>query len=210
MNTAVTSTIHVVEDDDGFRAALGRMLTIAGYHVVAYRSAQEFLDASPAGPGCLLLDLQLPDLSGIELQGQLVERHVTLPIVFLTGHGSVRTSVQAVRAGAEDFLTKPVEEPDLLAAIQRALARDLAQRESAARLDELRARYDTLSPNERRVMAGVISGHLNKQIAYQFGRDLRTIKTYRSKVLQKMQADSTADLVRMAGLLGIAIQPPDA
>jgi FixJ family two-component response regulator len=204
------STVHVVEDDEAFRSALVRLLRVSGYDVRAHASAGEFLDAAPSGPGCVLLDLHLPDLGGLELQQELARRRVTLPIVFLTGQGSVRASVHAMQAGAEDFLTKPVEQPELLAAIERALARDRAERAETSRLEDLRARYEKLTPAEREVMARVASGHLNKQIAHQFGRTERTIKGHRALVMEKMQAQSTADLVRMAGLLGIPVRPPDA
>jgi len=203
-------TIHVVDDDERFRTAVARLLRVSGYEVATYASASAFLDAAPGGHGCLLLDLQLPDLNGLELQQELAHRSATMPIVFLTGRGDIRTSVHAMQAGAEDFLTKPVVEADLLAAIERALARDRARRAEAGRLEELRARYAKLTPPERRVMTFVISGHLNKQIAYRFGRNERTIKAHRARVMEKMQAESTADLVRMAGLLGIPVQPPDA
>lgn len=209
MTDTARETVYVVEDDEGFRTALVRMLRVTGYTVAPFSSAREFLEHGSPGPGCLLLDLQLPDLSGMEVQQQLAQSHPALPIVFLTGHGTVRSSVQAIRAGAEDFLSKPVEEPQLLAAIERALSRDRERRGADRRIEELRQRYETLTPNERRVMSGVISGHLNKQIAYQFGRDLRTIKSYRAGVMKKMGADSTADLVRMAGLLQIPIEPPE-
>lgn len=203
-------TVHVVDDDEHLRTALVRLLRVSGYEVVAYPSAGAVLDAAPGGHGCLLLDLHLPDLSGLELQQELAQRNVTMPVVFLTGRGDIRASVHAMQAGAEDFLTKPVVESELLAAIERALARDRAQRAEAGRIEELRARYATLSSPERNVMTYVISGHLNKQIAYRFGRAERTIKAHRARVMEKMEAESTADLVRMAGLLGIPVQPPDA
>ena len=210
MDTVRPATIHVVEDDTAFRTALTRMLGAAGYAVKSYGSAGEFLGASPEGPGCILLDLQLPDGSGLDVQRQLAGREGALPIVFLTGHGSISGSVQAMRAGADDFLAKPVEESELLASVERALERDRTQRDRLARRTEVQDKYATLTPSERKVMSGVISGHLNKQMAFRFGRDLRTIKTYRARVLKKMGAESTADLVRMAGLLGIPPDPPDA
>jgi len=204
------ATVHVVEDDEGFRSALTRLLRASGYAVAAYPSAGALLEAALGGPGCLLLDLQLPDLGGIELQAELAQRRVTLPVVFLTGRGDVPTSVRAMHAGAEDFLTKPVDEAELLAAIERALARDRTQRAELSHLDDLRARYASLTPTERAVMAYVISGHLNKQIAYRFERSERTIKAHRARLLDKMRAGSTAELVRMATALGIPVQPPDA
>jgi FixJ family two-component response regulator len=192
-----------------FRTALVRMLGAAGYAVRAYGSAGEFLAAPHDGPGCILLDLQLPDGSGFDVQRQLAGREGSLPIVFLTGHGSISGSVQAMRGGADDFLPKPVEESELLASVARALVRDRAARERVGRQAELQERYARLTPSERKVMTGVISGHLNKQMAFRLGRDLRTIKTYRAGVLKKMGAASTADLVRMAGLLGIPLDPPE-
>jgi FixJ family two-component response regulator len=210
MDTVSSAMIHVVEDDPAFRTALTRMLGAAGFAVKTYASAGDFLDAPHDGPGCIVLDLQLPDGSGLDVQRQLAERGEALPIVFLTGHGSIGGSVQAIRAGADDFLTKPVEASDLLAAVERAMERDRRRRGRVAWRADLQAKYDSLTVNERKVMSGVISGHLNKQIAYRFGRDLRTIKTYRAGVLRKMGAASTADLVRMADTLGIPIEPPDA
>jgi FixJ family two-component response regulator len=210
MDTVSSAMIHVVEDDPAFRTALTRMLGAAGFAVKTYGSAGDFLDAPRDGPGCIVLDLQLPDGSGFDVQRQLAARGEALPIVFLTGHGSIVGSVQAIRAGAEDFLTKPVEASELLASVERALERDRLRRGHVAWRAELQARYDSLTAHERKVMSGVISGHLNKQIAYRLGRDLRTIKTYRAGVLRKMGAASTADLVRMAETLGVPIEPPEA
>jgi len=203
-------TVYVVEDDDGFRTALVLLLRASGYAVSAHGSARGFLEADTPGPGCVILDLQLPDLSGMAVQEELAQRRAPLPIVFLTGRGDVPTSVQAMRAGAEDFLTKPVEQPELLAAVERALARDRAQRAAVRARDDLMARYSTLTPIQRQVMSLVVSGHLNKQIAYRFGRDLRTIKAHRAAVMQNMRTESVADLVRMASELDIPIEPPDA
>jgi FixJ family two-component response regulator len=203
------ATVHIVEDDEGVRAALARLLRTSCYAVCTYASARAFLEAGTLEPGCVLLDLQLPDASGLAVQEQLAGRAVPLPVVFLTGRGDVPTSVQAMRAGAEDFLTKPVEPTELLGAIERALARGRTLQAASSRREVLRARYDTLSPTEREVMALVASGHLNKQIAYRFGRNLRTIKTHRAAVMRKMLADHVADLVRMAEELGLPIEPPD-
>jgi len=203
-------TVHVVDDDDSFRESLARLLRATGHRVEAYRSGEDFLARARPGPGCVLLDVQMPGPTGLELQRALAERNLGLPIVFLTGHGDIPMSVRAMRAGAEDFLTKPVAMPQLLDAVSRALARDAAGREAQEHLAQLRARYETLTPAERRIFAMVVTGMLNKQIAYDLGRAERTVKAHRSQVMLKMKADSVADLVRMADELGISAQTPPA
>jgi FixJ family two-component response regulator len=197
-------TVHVVEDDESSRIATTRVLTMSGYVVRAYPSAAEFLAAPPAGPGCIVLDLQLPGLNGLEAQQALVASANPLPIVFLSGHGDVPKSVKAMKAGAVDFLAKPVEPEILLEAVSRALSRDAEDRLLRTRQSGVRARYERLTPREREVFAHLISGQLNKQAAFDLGTTEHTIKVHRRRVMEKFEADSLADLVRFASDLGIA------
>jgi FixJ family two-component response regulator len=196
--------VHVVEDDELSRLASSRALKTAGYAVRVYSTGAEFLAQPPAEAGCIVLDLQLPGPSGLELQQRLVTLENPLPIVFLTGHGDIPKTVRAMKAGAVDFLTKPVETTVLLDAVARAIARDAENRVVRARQQEVHARYNRLTPREREVFAHLISGQLNKQVGYDLGISERTTKIHRGKVLEKMEADSIADLVRMAADLGIA------
>jgi FixJ family two-component response regulator len=203
--------VHVVDDDAAFRSAVTRLLEAAGYAVRGYGSAGEFLIARPGdAPGCLLLDVNLPGPSGLELQAALAEQGVALPIVFLTGYGDVRGSVRAMKAGAVDFLEKPVAREPLLAAVREALARGADARASGDRLRGLRARYATLTPREREVFAGVVAGRLNKQIAAAIGAAERTVKAHRAQVLAKMGAGSVAELSRIATELGLVPEAPSA
>lgn len=195
--------IHVVDDDDSVRSSMARLLKAMGLRVEIYSSAADFLQRLVKGPGCLVLDVRMPGQSGLDLQQVLGAQGASLPIVFLTGFADVPMTVRAMRSGAEDFLTKPVEPQALLEAVTRALARDAAERAKQATLDTLKARYDTLTAAERRIFALVVTGLLNKQIAWEVGRTERTVKAHRSQVMQKMEADSLADLVRMAGDLDI-------
>jgi len=196
--------VHLVEDDASTRDATARFLRASGYTVNAYTNAEEFLSASlPDALGCIVLDLRLPGANGLELQKTLAEREHSLPIVFLTGHGDVADSVRAMKSGAVDFLTKTVDGSDLLEAIRQALARGEEQREARLRRRASRERYDRLTPREREVFAHLISGQLNKQVGFDLGISERTIKIHRHQVLEKMEADSIADLVRMAADLGI-------
>ena len=196
--------VHVIEDDESSRIASSRLLKNAGYVVRVYSTGDEFLAQPPTEAGCLVLDLHLPGPSGLELQQRLTTAENPLPIVFLTGHGDVPKTVRAMKAGAVDFLTKPVDAPVLLDAVARAIARDAENRVVRARQHEARARYSRLTPRERDVFAHLISGQLNKQIGYDLGISERTTKIHRRQVLEKMQADSIADLVRTAADLGIA------
>ena len=196
--------VHVIEDDESSRIASSRLLRHAGYVVRVYSTGAEFLAQLPTEAGCLVLDLRLPGPSGLDLQQRLTTAENPLPIVFLTGHGDVPKTVRAMKAGAVDFLTKPVDAPVLLDAIARAIARDAENRVVRARQHEARARYSRLTPRERDVFAHLISGQLNKQIGYDLGISERTTKIHRRQVLEKMQADSIADLVRTAADLGIA------
>ena len=196
--------VHLVDDDDAFRTALTRLLQAAGYAVRSYASAGDFLIARPVdAPGCLLLDIRMPGPSGLELQAALRDQGNSLPIVFLTGHGDIPASVRAMKAGAIDFLEKPVEREPLLRAVREALARDGEARARGSRLQTLRARYDTLTPREREVFAGVVAGRLNKQIASDIGSAERTVKAHRAQVLAKMEVGSVAELARLATELGL-------
>jgi FixJ family two-component response regulator len=196
--------IAIVDDDPSVRRGLQRLIRSAGWKVETFASAQEFL----AGPrvaflSCLILDLQLPGLSGLELQKRISEVELAIPIVFLTGHGDIPASVQAMKAGAVEFLTKPVDEQELLQAIQEAVERDRRTRQQHAEASELRERYQSLTPREQEVMQRVISGMLNKQIAAELNITEDTVKFHRGHIMRKMRADSLADLVRMARDLGI-------
>ena len=197
-------TSFLVDDDDALRRATERLLASHGYAVRAFASADAFLqqlDASQAG--CLLLDVRMPGQSGFDLQQVLLTRGVNLPIVFLTGHAEVSTSVQAMKQGAVDLLQKPVREAELLQALERALERDAKTREASGALATLQRRYATLTQREQEILAAIVTGQLNKQVAYALGIAERTVKLHRARVLQKMRADSLADLVRMAQHLGI-------
>ena len=196
--------VHVIEDDESSRTASSRLLRTAGYDVRVYATAAEFLANPPKEPGCIVLDIRLPGTSGLDLQEQLTTAENPLPIVFLTGHGNVPGSVRAMKGGAVDFLTKPVAAEALLEAVGRAVARDAEERLVRARQGGAREHYKRLTPREREVFAHLISGQLNKQVGYDLGISERTIKIHRHQVLEKMEADSVADLVRMAADLGIA------
>ena len=199
---AGSATVHVVDDDAGIRRALGRVLEAAGYDVRCYASAGEFLMSErAAGPACLVLDLKLPGPSGLELQSALARDPESIPVVFLSGHGDVPTSVRALKAGAVDFLTKPVDRRSLLGAIEAALAADAARRARSDDLRGLQDRYQALTTREREVFALVVTGKLNKQIAADIGAAERTVKAHRARVMEKMQAGSLAELVRMADRL---------
>ena len=196
--------IAVVDDDPSVREGLSSLIRSAGLRVETFASAQEFLSRSVAETfSCLVLDLQMPGLSGLDLQKHMAEAEIEIPIVFLTGHGDIPASVRAMKAGAVEFLTKPFDEQDLLQAVQEAIERDRIGREQQAHLRDLRDRYDSLTGREREVMQQVVSGLLNKQIAAVLEITEFTVKIHRGQVMRKMRADSVADLVRMAGQLGI-------
>jgi RNA polymerase sigma factor (sigma-70 family) len=197
--------VHVVDDDASFRTAIERRLKKAGYKVVTYPSAQHLLDRLPSENelGCILLDVRIPGLSGPELQGRLSELGSTLPIVFLTGYTDIPTTVQAIKAGAEDFLTKPVSSDQLLHAIERAMAHHEATRGLKSKLDVVRAHIATLTPREREVFELVIRGQTNKQVGNALGATERTIKAHRHRVMEKLQAQSLAELVSLAERVGI-------
>jgi FixJ family two-component response regulator len=203
VNAAAPITF-VVEDDPSVRRALGRLLKSAGYRMLAFPSAEEFLrHPLPDGPACAILDVELPGVNGLELQRALAEKEAGLPVVFITGHGDIPMTVQAMKGGAVDFLPKPFNNQDLLAAVQQALARGERARQEAAETAALRARARALSPREREVLALVVGGMLNKQVGHQLGVTEKTVKVHRAQVMHKMGADSLAELVRMAARLGI-------
>jgi len=194
--------IHVVDDDDSLRSALQRLLAAAGYRVKAYASAGEFLlDPPAAAPGCLLLDLRMPGPSGLDLQEALGRHGIRLPVIFLSGHGELATGVRAMKAGAVDFLTKPVEREPLLAAIARALEVDAAQRAASGVDRDLQDRYAQLTAREREVFDLVVDGRLNKQIADVLGIAERTVKAQRAQVMAKLGAANAAELGRIAAQL---------
>jgi len=198
------SLIHLIDDDDSLRKAVARLLQAAGYTVHTYSSAGEFLIADPgAGPGCIVLDVRMPGPSGLELQSALARKGNRLPIIFLTGHGDIPMSVQAIKAGAIDFLTKPVQSESLLAAVENALEICRQRSGQQQRADFLRDCYQSLSEREREIFKQVVQGRLNKQIAASLGIAERTVKAHRSQVMEKMQVGSLADLVRVAGELEI-------
>lgn len=196
--------VQLIEDDESSRIASSRLLRSVGYTVRSYSTPAEFLAQLPEEPGCLVLDLRLPGQSGLQLQEQLMTAENPLPVVFVTGHGDVRKSVRAMKAGAIDFLTKPVDPETLLDAVARAVARDAQNRLERTRQHERRARYNLLTPREREVFAHLISGQLNKQVGFDLGITEHTIKIHRHSILEKMQANSIADLVRIADDLEIA------
>ncbi len=191
--------IHVVDDDDSLRTALLRLLGAAGFEACGYASTGDFLlNPLPDRPGCILLDIQMPGPSGLELQAALQRQGMALPIVFLTGHADVPSSVRAMKAGAVDFLTKPVERATLLDALRRALARDADQRASRAEADALRALFTSLTPRERAVFDRIVAGRLNKQIAVELGIAERTVKAERARVMAKLGVGSAAELGLLA------------
>jgi FixJ family two-component response regulator len=198
------SIVFVVDDDASVRRAIQRLIESVGLRVESLGSAREFLQANRSDvPSCLVLDIRLPGKSGLELQRELAEANMPIPIVFITSHGDVPMTVRAMKAGAVEFLTKPFRDQDLLDAVQLALERDRARRHQSAEIATLRERLESLTPRERQVLPLVISGLLNKQIAAEIGATEATVKVHRSQLLRKMGADSLPDLVRMAQRLGI-------
>ncbi len=205
---AAHGVVHVVDDEAGMRKALARLLRAEGFEVRVFASASEFLAAHRADEtACVILDVAMPELDGMELQHRLTRGGVLVPIVFLTGHGDIPTSVRAIKAGAVDFLTKPVNDADLLRAVHAGLQLAATQRAEQAAHAALTASYGRLTPREREVMAHVVAGKLNKQIAAELGTGEQNIKIHRGRVMRKMGVQSVADLVRAAERLGIGRAP---
>jgi len=206
MNEEVT--VFVIDDDASVRKSLTRLLRSMGFGVETFASAEDYLDRETyRGLGCIVLDLRMPGLSGIDLQDRLNNSGNALPIVFITGHGTVPASVKALKAGAEDFLEKPFEDNELLVAVSRGIEKHRRLREEQREMKGLRAKLDTLTPREHEVFSLVVSGMLNKQAAYDLGITEKTIKVHRARVMEKMGAQSLADLVRFAEKLGIRSSP---
>ena len=197
--------VFLVDDDAAVRKALTRLIKSAGYQVQSFGSAREFLDShvAVAETACLVLDIRMPGLSGMDLQNELHKTNAILPIIFITGHGDIPTSVKAMKAGAVDFLPKPVKDKDLLQAIEQALARAAIDRGRLAESQDIQRRLETLTPREREVMELVVTGMLNKQVAHQLGTVEKTIKVHRARVMEKMEVNSLAELVRLTEKIGL-------
>jgi FixJ family two-component response regulator len=206
MKSAPVPTVFIIDDDRGMRQAVQDLVESVGLRAESFATAQEFLGRQPTSdPSCLVLDVRLPQMSGLDFQRRLTEIGMQIPIIFITAHGDVPMSVRALKSGAVEFLTKPFRDQDLLDAIQQALQRDRAAREQQAEVDGLHGRYQTLTAREREVMGFVVSGMLNKQIASQIGASEATVKIHRGNVMQKMQAGSLIELVRIADKLKLVL-----
>jgi FixJ family two-component response regulator len=202
--SATGPTVFVIDDDKAIRSAIKNLLESIGLRAEVFSTPREFLKAEPRDkPGCLVLDVRLPGASGLDFQRELAKAKVEIPVIFITGHGDIPMSVQAMKAGAVDFLTKPFRDQDLLDAIQKAIGRDQARRQQETEGVDVRNRFNSLTPREREVMSLVVAGLLNKQVASQLGTSETTAKIHRGQVMRKMQAHSLPDLVRMSERLGI-------
>jgi FixJ family two-component response regulator len=205
MKSAAVPTVFIIDDDRGMRQAIQDLVESVGLRAESFATGEEFLKRKrTSDPSCLVLDVRLPQMSGLDFQGRLAETGMQIPIIFVTAHGDVPMSVRALKSGAVEFLTKPFRDQDLLDAIQQALQRDRADRERQAGIDELQERYHTLTAREREVMTLVVSGLLNKQIASGIGASEATVKIHRGHVMQKMRAGSVVELVRMADKLKLS------
>ncbi|MEB3043822.1 response regulator transcription factor [Rhizobium mulingense] len=201
--------VYIIDDDASVREGLGDLLRSVGLEVLTFASSQEFLDSKrPDVPGCIILDVRLPGRSGLEFQSMLTSLGIELPVIFISAHSDIPISVRAMKAGAIEFLTKPLREQELLDAAYAGIERNCARRQEVALIAELRSRYDSLTPREREIMNLVVAGSVNKQIAAQVGLSEVTVKVHRGHVMQKMQARSLVDLVRMADGLGLSTKPP--
>jgi RNA polymerase sigma factor (sigma-70 family) len=198
------SIVYVIDDDEAVCESITDLLRSVGHDVHSFRSAKEFLDSPrPEVPGCIVLDVRLPGQSGMEFQRRLIKSDIHLPVIFISGHGDIPMSVRAIKSGAIEFLTKPLNEQELLDAVQAGLARDRGRREESKIVAELQARFEHLTPREREILNLIVTGRPNKQIAAEVGLSEMTVKVHRSHVMQKMRAISLVDLVRMADRLGI-------
>lgn len=204
--TEQNPTVFVVDDDASVLRSLERLIRSVGLNVETFTSPKEFLAADrPNWPSCLVLDVRMPGMSGLDLQEELIAAGYSMPVIFLTGHGDIPMSVRAMKAGAMDFLQKPFNDQDLLDAIHRAIDKDRRTRQERIELSEIQRRVDSLTPREREVFGLVVKGRLNKQIAYELGLSEKTVKVHRARVMEKMQAESLANLVRWADKVGIGL-----
>jgi FixJ family two-component response regulator len=203
--------VFIIDDDISVREGISDLLRSVGLDVQAFASTQEFMNSKrPDAPGCIILDVRLPRRSGLDFQQTLGQLGIRLPVIFISAHGNIPITVRAMKSGAMEFLTKPINEQELLDAVQAGIERDRANRQDNALASDLRARFESLTPREREIMSLVVSGNLNKQIGFQMGLSEMTVKVHRGHMMQKMQAKSLVDLVRMADTLGVSAPKPKA